>query len=510
MRGERFLKEMEQWTDERLAQFCHMRYDLFTAGPGNICEPAASNVARHAPFDHVDYPYRDKIGSMEARPWGELRRQPAASLVNPNPFAPSMHRKKGFACWDAAVAIPACNTRIAAIRHLVEIPAVRHSNVLWRQTIEPSLRRAGPLGTAGRLIRPTGPWIFDITRMKNGWKILEAAHVLAHHRGDHKTSYSQWTYDHSRTGGHYQGGLAEIMVSIAYDIPLDVSDKQMGIKGDPDTYYRAEVKSSSRFRLPLIKMPWKGGEAPRFDAMLAVLDTGVFIEPHPYSVISKTGQYSMEDRWCCQPTIVVIAGWESIDFIMHQALGSLHDTSRDPNAPMDYVVHPADLLGPDLFWGYLALGYRRYGVPVPDERWQYFHEWIESDHYKGLLAETPPLPCNECMRINSRALGAPQRPEGPRPKGKMPPVWKKYYDERRTILKTVEKAIESYEALCYGSQQGCLTGRRGRKAGYKAKLVRLRQEARLDRAIEKVRKGERLTDAERGLYYAAKNEGSIE
>ena len=476
MSGDRYKAEIAKWTDERLADLLELRYRLATTGPGNICERAPSTVDAYAPFYSPDYPYQANIGSFEYGVWQTLRNMPPEQLIHPNPYELSKVRrstdgKKHYRIWDSAVAIPACSIRTSTVRPLQDIPSVRRCNTFYQQINAYNLKRVGPLGEDDKIIRPSGPFIFDLTKMERGWEIIEASHVLAHLTGDTKTHYRGFAEDMGQCAGHCQSHITNIVTGIAYDIPIDVSERNRGMKVEPDVFNGTEIKATTNIHSGVIRFPVVGGEAPRFDCTLSVMLHSVFIEPPPYGYTAMSGQWDINDRWCGLPTMIIVSGWEGIDVLMHQAFGTLVDK---PDAPIDYVMPVNDLLPPETYWGYLALDNIANGNPITNERWQYFWDWLETPEYKRLLAQTPTLPCWDCIRFNRRSEFSPKRPPGAWPTGAMskwPRVWKEYREQCKQIYDLVEHATEEYEAMRYGSRKVSDDIRKQRNRGHATKMA---------------------------------------
>ena len=217
-----------------------------------------------------------------------------------------------------------------------------------------------------------------------------------------------------------------------------------------------------------------GGEAPRFDTTLSVMLHSVFIEPPPYGYTAMSDKWDIKDHWSGLPTMFIVSGWEGIDVLTHQALGGLVDKEH---SPVDYAMRVDDLLPPETYWGYLALGQMAMGPPIVNDRWQYLWAWMETPQYKALLEQTPPFPCWDCLRFNPRSEYAPKRPPGPWPTGpeaRWPAIWREYKQQCQQIYRLIEKATEEYEAMRYGSRKLAATIRKRRVKAHNAKLEALK------------------------------------
>lgn len=505
--GDSFKKNIAEWSVERLEEFLAYRRWLISEGPASIClASTAKGVSKHAPFMSSDYPHAAIMGSVSSKEWRAVMRADHKDLVSPDPFTPSPYRSGGKKVWDAAVGIPACQHRSVNLISMAATPVLRNCNRHWNEVIVPALRTVGPLGTNGAILRPESPMIVDFTKIKNGWIYIEAAHVLAHLRGDTKRVSKNAGAIPSATTGHFQASLANIAVALIYDLPLYIGRYDEGMHAMPDfPDFGIEVKSSSRFGMPFLRAPWLNNEALRFDSTLAVVNVGVFIEPHPYGYNSGTLEPLKNDHWCCMPTMAMITGWETVDVITHQPLVSAK--IDDPYSPICYGMHPADLMPPDLLWAYLALGQRSIGrPPIVDDKHVYVDEWVKSPGFIELVKQTRPLPCKMCIALNQRTEGVPRRPAGRRPKPskiKDHKEWKEYYAEIAKILGILDAAVLRYEPRFYGTTRAILKRtRKLRNAGWKARMCVINDERLFDEAIDKVRKGKTLKGDYARVYSA--------
>lgn len=520
-----FEQGLEAWPMERARAFMEQRRQQALAGPGSIC--TRGDASPYYPYEAQSYPHQHLLGSLYEGAWLKITEQPPESLIPVDPFEPSLFRPDGLKIWDAAVGIPACSLRPEHTIKTRMIPTLRNTNTLWCQATTLALGRVGPLGPGGEVLRPKGAFIYDLVHDPVGWKMLEGAHALAHRVGETKPrEWKKAMFHAGKTYFHTQRFLAQMCVCRAYGLPFDVWCLDEGLKGMPDvTQYGIEIKSSSYFRSPIIKLPTTNGEAARPDQTLAVVSAGVYIEPHPRGFTEQTGLWKEVNRWACSPTVVVIAGWELIDVVTHQVLCS--SDPEDGREPVCYGMSPADLQAPDTFWAYLRYAAEHRGMPAVDnKRYWYVDEWLESDDYKNLLSITPPLPCMNCMRLNMRAEGAPQKPQGKMPEPRTAdsfrkwklgdPKYKAANDNEEEWLRweldmqrvhtIVEDAVEYYEARLYGHVKSAAM-RALRKSGYKKRLKDIGQiqsmQNALDRAQRQGRQSEAVRiDAERKAFIA--------
>ena len=508
----RFEQEIAAWTDGKLNEFLDYRQWVLTEGPGNICIPASDpHVAERAPFMARTYPYRQKIGSLSNEPWLTICDTPAKELIDPNPFALSRFRNSGLQCWDAAIGVQASDCRTSKVISMAETPLLKGINNYWKGAAAAALEYVGPLGDGGAILRPEGPWLIDFTKIPDGWRLLEAAHVLAHMRGDTKRNSRSSSVQESSTAGWLQAAVSLIAVSLLFDLPLYIGLNDEGVPAEPDfKQYGVEVKSTGRFGLPYLRAPWANREALRMDETIAVVSVAVFTQPHPNGFTSGTLVHTAHDKWCCIPTIAMISGWETVDVITHQPL-----VSSDPNndrRPVCYGMHPSDMMPPHLLWPYLALGCRAEdlanrgharGLPVEDDTHMYVYNWLNSEDYAKRWLETPTLPCKKCMTWNYRADGRPIKPFGPPPKpNKLSRnrEWSLYYKEVSAVESIIERSVKDFEGKLYGDIATRNRLRKARKRGCKAKQEKLKELRWLDEAIKKSKEGKTLTRHHARVY----------
>ena len=477
------------------------RRDGLLSGAAAICTPYGE--PNYMPFTAGKYAHRHLTGYMGDPAWLEIFRQCPQDLIPVNPFEPSKFRPGGLAIWDATVGIPACRDRnIHFATHTKDTPVIRGGNKYWEDKMVPAINKVGPLGTNNKILRPTDTYIVDLTKLGPlGYRMRMAAHAMAHMRGDHKDESKRKAQDKTILDGFIAGITGEMAFAYMYGLPFNTALRQDGMNGEPDfKQYGIEVKSSTQFELPILKVPWMSGEAPRFDSTIAMVDVAVFIEPHPYGWTSRTLQYDPKDFWCCTPTIVAVAGWELVDFITHQPL--ISSNPGDLGWPVGYGVHPLDMFGADQLWHYLALAKQARGEPIYNEHLRDVQEWLFSPDFDKLINKYPPLPCGiDCMCLNDKAEGVPRRPRGRRPKKgedrALEALWAIYDADRRVIRKTMlEPAVKEHEASFYGSKVAASRRRRAQVTAYKQTRELVAEARTLKKALWKSREGKNLTREE--------------
>lgn len=511
MRGEKFDRVTGSFTCERMADFLDYRYRLLTAEQGNICE-AKENIS-HAPFYLDGYPYARLIGDMSSEPWSTLCATDPVQLLHPDPFEPSALRKRDkggphYRVWDSAIAIPECKLRSGMVYGNDRVPIIRHINTHWDSIVRTSFGHIGPLGPNGKVLRPVGEYVLDLTAMGVfGWTVREAIHVLAHLRADCRQSNS-WVRERNKIASSNVTAALEIAYAIIYDVPLNVTSRENEPQGTPETYYGVRLMASTQVKTPVLRIPWIGGDALRVDSALAAMLGAVFIEPVPYGFLASSTNCYPEDIWSMGPSLIALVGWESVDYITHMPLGSL---SRNANSSVDYVVRGEALLPPATHWAYLALGNKDRDKPDTDSSstWMYFKDWLSSDEYQDLRAQTPDLPCKHCYSVNQDTDGAPKRPHGKHPKGPertWPLAWREYYADIDRCLGFIRKAVDAYQPMYYSGVDLRRLDRKKRQAAHNKKLkhisVALSDKRNLDIAIRKVkgRMDGALTERQRKLY----------
>jgi len=500
-----FHQGIAAWPADRIAGWAAARHRALTTGPANLLSRQQdARVVPYGPFCSDRYPYRKELGSLQAPPWDRILATPAHDLICTNPFQRSRFRP-GMALWDAAIGIPATTARPPTVLPMPRTPRLRGCNAYWLGDGLKALNSIGMGQQAGRL---RGPWIFDLKQHPYGWEIMEAAHVLAHLRGDSKGMTRNKAQLASPTAGWYQGSLCSIVFSLMFDLPLCVHKMNEDQKAEPDfKHFGIEVKSSSWIDMSFLRCSWNNTEALRLDQTLAVVNMSVLIEPHPYGYTTGTLQSRLDDRWCCQPTLVMLVGWETVDVIAHQPLVS--SDPQDPRRPVCYGIHPADLQDPEDLWCYLAQGHAARGDgPVEPGRYMYFWDWLKSQQYQDLWLETPPLPCRQCSMLNTRTEGVPERPKSAQPKTsrelKQSKPWRQYLQGLHNIRKIIQDATILWETIGLGGRDVALRIRRIRERNRALKVQALREARLVDDFKKRLRDGKGLTQKQETLYSSLK------
>lgn len=512
-----------EWPEDKATEFMRKRKEQ----AHYICVEAQDQEPFY-PFYRMNYVHRAAIPGRLPEDYAERTRAMGyANLIPVDPFTPSPLRQRGLLLWDAVAGIPASAIRPPRIVKTRMLATNRNTNAHWIETMMPALGRVGRLVVGGEYLRPRGPFIYDLMYDPLGWRMLEGAHALAHRVAEMKPAESKKRMLYAgSTHFHVQRFLALMCVCRAYGLPLDV----WRLDDDPGTpnvrQYGIDVKTSSYFRTPILKLTADNREAPKPDETLALVSTGVFIEPHPHGVTTGTGNWKEVNRWSCSPTVVLIAGWELMDVVSHQSLCATDPD--DKSEPICYGMSPADLQGPDTFGAYLRFAAKNRGMPEVDGRRYWFVEdWLNSQDFKNAVDTAPPLPCWGCMRLNMKADGAPRRPEGKPPRrweearadrpnalGRPPKAqsqkpgakvrvltkteqeWTDWEQELIKMWHIIEAAVVYYEGKKHGHTR--VKGlRAARRAGYRKRLESLHRIQRLSEAAEKALKNGMPSEARR-------------
>lgn len=424
---------------------------------------AASSVVRmtgesHFPFAHPDYPHQA---------WLTQERQEAAlaslEYVDPNPFAPSASGVAGgLRLWDA-VAAPTPWTEFRTMSSQ-RVPSFRKTNTTWLEQTVPSFYRVGMPQDGVVARRPQSPAIVDLIAERWGWRLLEAAHALAH-RAEVQRKFKPQGY--GLYGSLTVNMVAKLAAAIKYGLPIDVSGEPapgtaLEASRSHDGFYRYGISlcDSNCFHAPFVRVPCIGRNAPVPDRDLCFLAVGVYIEPHPRGFTEGTGKWLEVNRWSCSPTMVSFAGWELADVVMRQQPNTLVSGWSVP----EFVVAAPSLMPYDTLQEYIDAAKEARGEAVADnDRYWNVLDWLGSQNMRGMVAMSPPLPCRDCLRLNMRAEGAPGKPQCSPPKEKPDRSskhltreereWLDWDDRIDQVFGMIEKAVMYYEARLWGSTE---------------------------------------------------------
>ena len=475
-------------------EFINKRRKLLIDSDTGILVPADNNICKFAPFDHADYYYGNKIGSLINPKWQKLLTMTPSELIEPDPFKQSEYRN-GLKCWDAAIAIPACSLRSNRIESLKQVGTIRNINNYWTNEVVMALRKVGPL-QPGKLLRPSASFMVDLVSIEDGWTILEAAHVLAHVRGDFEKVKPK---PRRPINYYFKRTLAELIVSLIFDLPIRIGNYRNKNTGSSDLPYGIYINVTDSFATPYVRIACKNKNALMPDDVIAVIQVALHIEPYPYGFTSGTLNYDLNDRWACLPTIINIVGFEIVDYILHQ---NIVTSNKQP----EYVMHHLDLLPPNFINNYIALG-KQHGEFKPDNiEWFKFEDWLDSESFRLLKAATPPLPCMDCLMHNYMSEGKPNKPKGWLPKQiKKNSAWDRYTKDIKGIFNLIRSATRMYEAqFLKGGLKSLKLEWKIRSNNWKARLKNLKRTELLESALVKTKEGKQLTKTEDCILTAYK------
>lgn len=480
---------LSKWTDEDMDTMLRIRAEHAISGHGGICVPAAG-APSYFPFDSYWYPI--DIGCVHEKPWTSITSSNPAAVVPVDPFEPSAARS-GLRVWDAAIGIPASSSRPADVLDPRGLPCIRNLNSTWTDDMVPALAKVGYVFGTGKFERPKHPFIVDLVAHPLGWRILEAAHALAHLACDMRGGKKSKAIKTGSMNTYMHKALAQLAFCMVYGIPISplTTDDASSFNYSDMTrcgLYGIKLAVSGRPRAPMARIPIMTPDMLIPDKDIAVVLVGVHTEPHPNGFTSMSNKWKEVNRWSCQPSMVVIAGWELADVICHQPI--IANDRRD-SVLLEYGMNAVDMFGPDTFAAYLKKAVEHRGLPEGDG-YKYVDEWLVSLECEQLIMSTPPLPCKDCMRLNMQADGSPERPVGRRPVPGKPAShdvvasWKKWDSDFEQIFELVKKATIFQDGRLYGHADA-IRRRRLQSAGNRERLQARRMLDKLDAEIEKAK-----------------------
>ena len=451
---------IQPWSSEKLAEFLECRRQLLTAAPGNICVPNNGGY-RWAPFDQPIslYKHAPLLGDFMTE-YGRIMRIPPADVISPNPYAASKRasgRIKAHACWDAAVGIPASKHRATDdLPEYGKVQVLRRINTTWSSSTLEGLHKVGPTTNNGFVIRPAAPWLIDLQTIPFGWELIEMAHVLAHMRTEPKMFKNDKTrLQWAPSMAQFRKELAKLVIASIFGIPIDVKTPQDVEKLAPDISWGGiEVAVATDILNPVMRVPVYTGNSPIPDKSVLYIDAGVFVEPHPQGWSTGSLKSARYDMWSGLPTMVVLAGWETVEYVTH---APIYKGSR-PKDAVTYALSPVDLMPMDTLPAMLKLAANEYSMPVETDTEKYPLNWLADPGYMEYWMRTYPLPCPACQMVNSRSIGAPERPKMRMPKpgvnrGREYEAWKIWMNDLKQIRTLVESEILTFESRRYGYKE---------------------------------------------------------
>lgn len=457
-----------------------------------LCERAklADAVLRqtgdsHFPFSHPDYPHAAWFTEAKL----EAAAQPAEAVRDP--FAPGL--AGGTRLWETAAApTPWTGFRTLSAQRT---PAFRKTNETWVSETVPAFYRVGTVADGEKVRRPASTAIVDLMSESWGWRLLEAAHALAH-RAEVQQRFKPQGY--GLYGNLTINWVARLAAALRFNLPVDVSGepppataKAAAESNDGFWRYGISICDSNCFHAPFLRIPCLGQKAPVPDRDLCFLACGVYVEPHPKGFTDGTGKWMEVNRWSCSPTMVSFAGWELADVVFRQQPNALVSGWSQP----EFVIAAPALMPYDRLFDYIEAGIRSRGTALADnDRFWMVLPWLQSRACDDLIASSPPLPCRDCLRLNMRAEGAPGKPMCSPPKEKPDPKNKYLTREERewlewdsridSVFDIIEKATVYDEARLHGATEA----KRRRRARRRAARVRTETLKRIAALTETARR----------------------
>jgi hypothetical protein len=425
--------------------------------------------------------------------WSFIDTASVNDLVPINPYSKSKFRSdnsNALAIWDSAIGVPANKVRGDTIISQKALVATKTTNREWETNTIPALSRVGYLAGDNKFLRPKGNYITDLMYSPIGWKILEGAHILAHRLQEQEYTASKSSkYVYGSNASTMIDFIVKICAAIEYNLPIDVVMSETPNEESMDGFnrYGIALNTSAQFRSPILSLPATGNGVIEPDTTIAVLCGSVHIEPHPHSLDLNQESWKEINRWSCEPSMCVLAGWEFIDVVMHQPLVSTWWTDT-----VQYSMQPMSLKEMKDFNALLELAKTERGEAIADNiRYWNPLDWFESNNFQQALMLTPTLPCKDCMRLNMKAEGAPERPRCKMPDKDSSPnsqevkEWEEWDNKIQKVLGITETAVLFYEARKVGMTKA-KKQRKERNKNHKNRIKTLNKIDRLTKACEKL------------------------
>jgi len=406
----------------------------------------------------------------------------------------------GRSMWAHIINAPYCAGGTVPVLDRKSLPQFDNLNTDW-DSILSCLNNVGRPSGMGEFRRPKGPFIYDVVTDPDGWRLLEAAHAVAHARAIVR-------HDKPR----FLETLAELVLARRWDATFWVPTvKQMAGMDPPDEYGLMsggiKVAVSVNMRKPWLTMPAVGPDGPKPGEHTIAVLIGIHLEPEPWSTREDNPNpddksWLEMNRWSCMPTIVCMSGWKGLDELYKAPLVGRYRNSKREDV---CLTLPVSALDPPSALDACVDAIRHVVTDVECEttgRWR-LDKFLVSDALKNLLTVTPTLPCRDCLRLNMASPGAPTRPAFRRPDQKKldksdsaaEKEWAEYDAKVDKIFEVVDKACEFCD-IRFGDGKA---SRRNRKRNSK-KLGELMEKAdRIRSKADELRK--------KMEYSRAKDEG---
>lgn len=408
---------------------------------GAFATRAPADVNPYAPFSDTAYPFYGQVGSLLSSEWTELRAEAdAGGLVHGLPYARSRVRPGGLAAWDASVAVPAIDGRDHP-QPPSKLLARRNTNTEWTSMLLPGLLASANPEPA------CVPGVVDLRRRGDfGWSLINAAHVLVHRRNhrrpdaDPKTLLGAYHSDMCRAA-------AELVFGMLYGTRVYIGSRDNYKAGQANADYRLKiVGGGGALARPVLSLPWAGTGALAIDQAAACVCMGLSIAPAPYQWYVPEFEPKAHHKWTGLPCTFVVAGWEGVDMVTHAQLIQSDIGLPNPRAMPRYTLPVQDLWPQSTVPALLAAG-EAGGHGETGSDWAHVSDWMASEAYAAAAAETPPLPCEDCVRIRTDTIDAPERPAASADAGD----WWRYVGTIRRLLRSVRTVAEDADAHVLGA-----------------------------------------------------------
>jgi len=532
-----FGRKIEEWSGDKLRSFLEFRYNLLhdgVKGSGGLAA-GSDRSGRILLLSSLGPRFAEMCMASDAIVGSGLLKH-RSELIHPNPFAPSGIRGKGtFNIWDCALCGKDPRPKQGVLSSSRRLEPLRAINKHWLVDVANAVANIGLVD--GSIRRPSGQYIYDLLRVDKdrAWDLLNDAALLA-------CSWDTGYFD-SMFGTKsklYWLAVSTLVVSTLYDIPVTI-----GGAGAGDIGYRARLTVDSGTSSAALLVSALSAQSPRLDRDIAYMLASVYIQPNPTGIVEGVVRASKSDMWCGLPTGIMLAGWETIDYITRQYV-----VQPPYNKDAFYSVPAADLMPPSTYWAYLSMAskYRREdGTSVCEGHghivarsldtiseceeslaklantesyeevrhatWEqvtsrgitvYLADIRDTDYYRWLISRTPPLPYAPFLAANREASGAKKKPPGLKPKSKgkaMSPEWAEWFDYTKAYVKRATESAMRYESSRYGFTNANRMRKR-RSANWNKLNKERKRLSRISKLKEKMLMGKQPTETERKLLLA--------
>ena len=360
----------------------------------------------------------------------------------------------GLAIWDRVLTV----CRKDSVVLTAGSASSKYTNTDWA-SIQSCMNNVGVKD--GKLIRPSGDYVWDITSMKKSWDIIRAAHILTH-------KYLGKVDDYSASASMLDLFIFKICLAMRYDLVIDTEPKNAKDEDTLDSLDKRGIRLlvTPNFRKPKLDFPCTGPQAlvPDRDTMVVV--GSVHTEPQPNPGNVDKGKWMESNRWSCLPTIASFVGWQTVDEISSAPL-----VQYKKHGNLYFEIPVVGLEPPSVF---------PYLFPEADKgdgkRYFKVNDWLKSKKFQIDLKNSLTLPCKSCMRVARGIEGCPVRPTVD-PDDSKP--WKEYKAGMDAIYDVCKKATVYYE--------GKLKGHKAVKKERRESEANAAKMAAMERRIQKLK-----------------------